>query len=293
MAILSVRSFKPNSTFRVRQDDWISRWPPHGNPLMKWRNLIGAWFLVLCLPGAALGSENWSGFLRLAGITGESQDTNHAGWMDVSTVGAGNITNSNPASLPGVPGGPGQGAICFLKTVDKASPALKLDCAQGTLIPSGKLDLTGNGTSLIQFFHLDLTNVYISSISQAAAAGSEDRPQEEVCLLAQIVSWNYTQFSSARGLPGNYTGSFWDFQNNSGAGGTNNPVFMATGIRQTGGIELSWQATAGKRYCIYAVTRLDAPFSPLAVVTATITGPMNNTQPLVGNAMFFIVEELP
>jgi hypothetical protein len=41
------------------------------------------------------------------------------------------------------------------------------------------------------------------------------------------------------------------------------------------------------------VTRLDAPFSPLAVVTAVTTGPMNNTQPLIGNAMFFIVEELP
>lgn len=260
---------------------------------MNWRNFIGASLLVLCLPGAALGSGNWSGFLRLDGVIGESQDTNHAGWMDVSTVGAGNITNSNPASLPGVPGGPTQGAICFLKQVDKASPAMKLDCAQGALIPSGNLDLTGNGTTQIQFFHLDLTNVYVSSVSQTGAASAEERPQEEVCLLAQIISWHYTQFSADRGLPANYINSFWDFQNNSGASGTNNPVFMATGIRQAGGVELSWQATAGKRYCIYAVTRLDAPFSPLAVVTAAATGPMNNTQPLTGNAMFFIVEELP
>jgi type VI secretion system secreted protein Hcp len=260
---------------------------------MKRRNFFGALFFVLWLPGAALGNGNWSGFLRLDGVTGESQDTNHTGWMDVSTVGAGNITNSNPASLPGVPGGPSQGAICFLKTVDKASPSLKLDCAKGTLIPSGNLDLTGNGTSLIQFFHLDLTNVFISSVSQAGGANGENRPQEEVCLLAQVVSWKYTQFSAARGLPRNYINSFWDFQNKTGASGTNNPVFVATGIRQAGGIELRWQATAGKRYCIYAVTRLDAPFSPLAVVTAATTGPMNNTQPLIGNVMFFIVEELP
>jgi type VI secretion system secreted protein Hcp len=259
---------------------------------MKRRNFIGALFVVLWLPVAAMG-DGWLGFLRLDDVTGESQDTNHIGWMDVSTVGAGNITNSNPASLPGVPGGPSQSAICFLKKTDKASPGLKLDCAQGTLIPSGNLDLTGTNTTLIQFFHLNLTNVFISSVSETGEANSENRPREEVCLLAQIVSWNYAQFSSASGLPRGYENSFWDFQNRTGASGANNPAFLATGIRQTGGVELSWQATAGKRYCIYAVTQLGAPFSPLTVVTAAATGSMNNLQPLTGNAMFFIVEELP
>ncbi len=66
-----------------------------------------------------------------------------------------------------------------------------------------------------------------------------------------------------------------------------------SGIRQAVGVQLNWQATAGKRYGIYAVSQLDKLFTLVAVITATATGAMTSTQPMNGNVKFFMAQELP
>lgn len=248
------------------------------------RHSLTVILFMLWLPGLALGQM--SGFLRLDGATGESQDTNHVGWMDVSTAEVGNLINTSTSATGN------QGPLFFYKNVDSASTALNLDCVQGAKIRSGTLEYTATNTS-IQFFRLNLTNIVISNINVIGQAGGESRPQEVIYLEAQIISWNYVQSGATSGLPVDYFASQWDFAHRTGTNNVNAPVFMMSGIRQVGGAQLSWQATAGKRYCIYAVTQLGQPFTPMTVVTAATTGIMTSLQPIIGQAMFFIVEELP
>ena len=254
--------------------------------------LAAFWVISIWLPSEA--SAQWLGFLRLDGVTGESADTNHVGWMDIISASTSNLTNSNPHSLPGTLGGPTNGPLCFEKKVDKASPTLNLFCANNTPILSGTLDLARSNTTLVQFLRLNLTNVLVSSVSSAGNSAGETRPLEEVCLTARAVSWNYTQFNPASGLPQSYTGSIWDFQSNSGSGSTNNPLFVVSGIRRNSGIEITWPATPGKTYRIYSVLNLNGMFTPLAQISAPAAGgPMTYSPPTDSPAMFFIVEQAP
>jgi type VI secretion system secreted protein Hcp len=218
---------------------------------MKWRQ-TAAFLLLLWLPGAA--SAGRLGFLRLDGISGKSLATNHVGWMDIQSFEGVNLTHSSAASQPVA------SQLCVQKTVDTASPQLALDCAQGTVIKSGTLDLTSATNSTVEFLRLNLTNPVIGSVEQSGSTGNGPLPDEELCLASPVVSWNYKQFNPRTGLPAEYLGSIWDFSVNQGGGSTNLPVFVATGIRIASGVELDWTAIAGRNYRIYSVPDLSRPF---------------------------------
>jgi type VI protein secretion system component Hcp len=242
---------------------------------------LAALFLTLWFPGAVFG---WSGYLRLDGVKGEAQEENHVGWMEISAADVANLAKT--ATNNSV-----QSPFYFTKKLDQASPVLQLNCAQGKRISSGALDLIGTNFAL-PFFRLNLTNIFVTQVSAAGQTGGGDRPQEIIGLEAQITAWRYTEFNAGNGLP-NYLGSQWDFSRNTGTGGSQPPALLMSGIRLANGVQLNWQATANKRYGIYAVTQLGQPFTLVAVVTAAATGAMTSTQPLNGNTMFFIVQELP
>jgi len=241
--------------------------------------------MLLWLPCTA--TAGWSGFLRLDSIQGESQDTNHVGWMDVQSVAGVNLANSSGANQPVI------GQLCLQKMTDTASPQLALDCAQDTVIRSGTLDLTTATNSIVEFLRLNLNDLVIGSVEQSGSTGSDARPNEELCVVSQVISWNYTQFSPPTGLPSGYYNSSWNFSANNGSASMSQPVFTATGIRRTNGVELNWTATVGTNYRIYAVPGLSQPFVPLGLITATNTGPMSYTFTPVSPAMFFVVEQVP
>jgi type VI secretion system secreted protein Hcp len=248
--------------------------------------------LAFCLglvgaPGKAFGQ--WLGFLRLEGVTGESTDTNHAGWMNIISGATSHLTKTNQTTA--LLNGP----LCFEKLLDTASPILELRCAKKTAISYGTIDLTRTNTSLAQFLRLNLTNVVVSSVSDSGNAAGEERPFESICLSAQVMSWNYAQFNPANGLPRSYISSLWNFQSHTGSGGTNNPLFVVSGIRRTSGVELTWPAIAGKTYRIYGASQLNGIFTPLAEISAPVGGPgtMTNSQPSNNPSMFFIAEQAP
>jgi hypothetical protein len=137
--------------------------------------------------------------------------------------------------------------------------------------------------------------VLVSSVSNAGNSAGQIRPLEDVCLIARAVSWNYTQFNPASGLPQSYTGSIWDFQSNTGSGTTNNPLFIVSGIRQNSGVQITWPGTPGKTYRIYSVSNLNGAFTPLTqiLVPAGGGGTMTYSPPTDNPAMFFIVEQVP
>ena len=78
-------------------------------------------------------------FIRLDGITGESKDAKHNGWIDVLTISY----DVSQSSSMNVGGGGGVGRadftpVTFGHHVDRASPALFKYCASGKHIPKWK-----------------------------------------------------------------------------------------------------------------------------------------------------------
>jgi len=240
--------------------------------------LICYWLSPLAFGGG------WEGFLRLGTLSGGSVEPNHLGWMEVQAATLAQINNGGGRSTNGLLG--------FQKLLDQSSPALALACARGTVISSGTLDLANTNASATVFLRLNLTNVIVKSISSSGTVTATTDPVEQLSLQSQILCWNYTQFNPAAGLAQTYVKSTWDFDANTGSYSNTTPLFMTTGIRKSTGVELDWNAAAGNRYRIYAVSDLTQPFLPIAEVT-NVPGSASYTITPAAPAMFYIVEQLP
>lgn len=255
-------------------------------PMTVWVACLG----LLIAPGPVFAG--WHGFLKLNGIAGESTDASHAGWMDVSSVTTENVLHAAGSVGTVGPPPPVPKDLCFTKSLDKASPLLKVDCAAGTVISSGTLDITPDDTSA-QALRVKLSNVLITQVSDVIDTNSPRGVSEHLCLQAQALSWMYAQYNPRSGIASSYLVGEWDFVANAGGATTNSPYFLVSGIQHTNGVQLHWLTGAGLNYRVYAVNQLGAPFVPVAFLTSTNRGTMTYNMPLTGNAMFYIVEQVP
>ena len=165
--------------------------------------------LALCLAllaGPATGFAQWSAFLWLPGAPGETPDTNHVGWMDVSSAGAANLVNSNPGALQATV----QNGLVLDKQVDAATAVLAWQCGQGTPFASGILEVTATTNTAAPILRLQLTNVFISLVTHRFASGGSALT-EEISLQSEIQAWSYNQIDSTTGLPTNDVSSLWNF----------------------------------------------------------------------------------
>jgi len=259
---------------------------------MKYCRLIAAFLGLLAVTFQPASAQI---FLRLDGITGSVEETNHIGWMAIDSIQQG---VGRSISSPTVPGSgrdasaPSFSEFVVTKQLDSASPQLAFHAAGGggDAFNSGTLDFVRVDSSLARYIRLNLTNILVSSYS---LVGGGDIPSESISLAPLIVSWNYTLYRGTTGLTKTYAFNGWDLSKNTGAIGTNSPVFVSTGIRKTNGIELRWTATTGRLYRIFAVPALTQPFVPVAQITATVTGVTNYNFTPTAPAMFYTVEEVP
>lgn len=259
---------------------------------MKYCRLIAAFFCLLAVTSQPASAQI---FLQLDGMTGSVEDTNHLGWMAINSIQQGvgrSISTPTGSGSRRDTSAPSFSEFVVSKLLDSASPQLALHAAGGggNVINSGTLDMVRVDSSLTRYVRLNLTNILISSYS---LAGGGDVPSESISLAPLIVSWNYTLYRTTTGLPKTYAFNGWDLSQNTGATGTNSPVFVGTGIRKTNGVELRWAATAGRLYRIFAVPALTQPFLPVAQLTATTTGNTNYNFTPAAPAMFYTVEEVP
>jgi type VI secretion system secreted protein Hcp len=110
-------------------------------------------------------------FIRLDGIEGESSDSKHIGWIEITSCDMEiHQTISTTASSAG-----GAGAeradfsdLSFTKLLDKSSPMLAVACAQGTHFNTITIELCRSGTEKIKFMEIKLTNSFISSLALSA-----------------------------------------------------------------------------------------------------------------------------
>lgn len=149
-------------------------------------------------------------YLQIDAIKGESQDSKHKDWIEVSHV-EWNVTQprANSLSSSGHTNGKTElSEISFKKLADLSSPILQQTCAAGKTIPRAKFEFMradGNGEP-IKYYTVELDNVMISSVSPSSGEGGVIT--ERVSLAYSKIKWSYTQQKVSGGSSGNTSGGW-------------------------------------------------------------------------------------
>ena len=155
-------------------------------------------------------------YLQIDGIKGESADSAHVGWIELTSAQWGvKQPKSATASTSG-----GHTAercehqsISITKLADLSSPILMQTCSAGRTIPKARLEFMradGQGER-VKYYEIELENVLIGNISQVAHAG--DVVHDAIGLKFSKVKWKYSQQKIGGGAGGNTTGG-WDLSTN-------------------------------------------------------------------------------
>ncbi|MDR2091768.1 MAG: type VI secretion system tube protein Hcp [Azoarcus sp.] len=111
-------------------------------------------------------------FVKIEGITGESKQAAHKGWVDVLDFSY-SVTQS--ASMhTGGGGGVGKadfGPVSFSHYLDVASPNLFKYCASGKHIPTVIFSICKVGGGSQEFARVVLTDVIVANVSPGGASG--------------------------------------------------------------------------------------------------------------------------
>jgi type VI secretion system secreted protein Hcp len=113
-------------------------------------------------------------FLKIDGITGESQDQNHKGEIEVKYFHFGGLNNGH-AHLHGGGGGTGKAHLkdfFFEITTNKASPKLFLAFANGDHIPAAILTVRKAGKLQQEYLKWTLSGVMVTSFHHSNGFGA-------------------------------------------------------------------------------------------------------------------------
>lgn len=146
-------------------------------------------------------------FLKLDGITGESQDADHSGELDILTV-ADSITNAGTYDI-GTGGNTGKALfsdIAITKYVDCSSPVLRQYCALGTAIGTATFSINKQaGENKLEYLKITLQNAVVTSIQFHGSGGSTEPMQESMTLNFAGIIYEYKQQSNTGGAANTIT----------------------------------------------------------------------------------------
>jgi len=155
-------------------------------------------------------------YLQIDGIKGESTDSTHEGWIELTSAQWG-VTQPKSATSSTAGGHTAERcelrSISVTKLADLTSPILMQTCAAGKTIPKAKLEFMradGQGNR-IKYYEVELDNVLIGSVNQSVHEGSI--LQDSMGLKFSKVKWRYTLQKIAGGAGGNTSGG-WDLSTN-------------------------------------------------------------------------------
>ena len=150
---------------------------------------------VIPLAFSALATINSSSyavndmFLKLDGIPGESQNTDHKDEIDVL---AWSWSLNAPYSLQGGAGAPLVRPLTISKYIDASSAALYTKLIKGERIKEGILTVRkAGGTNPVDYIVITMQDVVVSSTSPGGS-GEDDRHRESISLNFSSVCIKYT-----------------------------------------------------------------------------------------------------
>jgi type VI secretion system secreted protein Hcp len=148
-------------------------------------------------------------FLKLDGIPGESQDSKHAGELDI--LGFEHSAVNRGSSAKG--GGSGAGKVelsdfHFTKSICKAGPKLFQACATGTHIASAVLTVRKAGGDQQEYLKITLTDSIVSGYENGGAGAAEVSPTEKFSLNYSTIKIEYKEQKADGTLAGTTTGSW-------------------------------------------------------------------------------------
>jgi type VI secretion system secreted protein Hcp len=154
-------------------------------------------------------------FLKLAGITGESQKANHTGEIDILSFSWGAANSSHVATGTGVSVGKVTVSdFSITKSTDSSSPVLFQKCCDGSVIATGVVTLQrqveGDATPYLVY---NFTNVFVTSVQWSGAVGGDDTPSESLSFCFEVGTVDYTA-QKDDGSGGNAIHGGWDVGQN-------------------------------------------------------------------------------
>ena len=150
-------------------------------------------------------------YLQIEGIKGESADSGHKDWIEVSGVTW--RVYQPRAGVASTAGGMTTGRaelsnLSFSKLADISSPVLQQTCAMGKTIPRAKIEFMradGDGKP-INYYTVEVENLMISSIAPESGAGGI--VTEHVQLAYSTMKWKYTKQGIRGSTEGNSSGGW-------------------------------------------------------------------------------------
>jgi type VI secretion system Hcp family effector len=151
-------------------------------------------------------------YIKIEGITGESKDAKHKGWIDA--LGFSYQVSQSTSVFTGGGGGVGRGdfaPLVFSHFYDRASPMLFRFCAAGKHIPKVEISLCKMGGKQEEFVHITLTDVVLTHVEPAGTSG--DMPRESVGMAYARIEAGIKE-QNADGSMGATVAAGWDVKEN-------------------------------------------------------------------------------
>ena len=147
-------------------------------------------------------------FLKINGIDGESQDSQHKGEIEVSSWGWMIAQNSSMHSGSG--GGAGKASVddlSFEHLMDRSSPNLMKYCLTGKHIDSAVLTVRKAGGSPLEYLKITMSDVIVTRVRPSGTNG-DTGIREAVNLSFAKVKQEYIVQNAQGGSGGAVTASF-------------------------------------------------------------------------------------
>jgi type VI secretion system secreted protein Hcp len=153
-------------------------------------------------------------FLKIDGIDGESQDSKHAGEIELDTWSWG-ATNAGSSAYGG---GSGAGKVSmqdfhFTKKHDKSSPKLMEACASGQHIKKAVMVARKAGKEQQEFIKWTFTDIMISSYQTGGTGRGDPIPMDSIAFNFGKIEKEYKE-QKADGTLGGAVKGAWDLKTN-------------------------------------------------------------------------------